>query len=373
MRDLIRINQPWIGKEEIDAAVEVLKSGILTEKSGMGPQVLEFERQFARYVGAKHAVAVCNGTAALHAAVLAADVKPGDEVVVPSFTFAATAGSVLMAGARPTFADIDADTYCVTSETIEAALTRKAKVIMPVHLYGLPADMDPILELAHQRGIAVIEDGAQAHGAEYNGKKVGSISEMTCFSYYAGKNMTTGEGGMITTNDDDLAEQLRIIRTHGEERPYWVAKPGHNYHMTEIVAAIGLAQLKKLPMFLERRRKNAEYLNEKLSVLGKLITPKEPQGRKHAWYLYTTRLRGANAGKRNKVTEKLRAKNVEATVYYESPLHLMPLYKELITMKRGALPETERASRQVFSLPIHPKLTAAELDYIFETVRRIVT
>lgn len=371
VRDLIRINQPIIGKEEIDAATEVLKSGFLTEKSGMGPRVLEFEKDFARYVGAKHAVAVNSGTAALHAAVLVAGVKPGDEVILPSFTFHATAEVVLLAGGEPVFADIDPDTYNISAETVEAVMTRNTKVIMPVHLYGLPADLNPLKKLARERSVTLIEDAAQAHGAEYNGSKIGSIGDLTCFSFYAGKNMTTGEGGIITTNDDDYSEKLRMIRSHGEQRPYWPTTVGNNYRMTELLAAIGVAQLKKLPSFLERRRKNAQWLGEKIGVLGKVVPPKEPEGRKHAWYLYTLRLHGGNAGKRNKVIEKLRSRNIEAAVYYESPLHMLPLYRERSTARRP-LPETEKACRQVFSLPVHPKLADSDLQYIFDTLKRVL-
>lgn len=371
VRDLIRINQPIVGKEEIDAATEVLKSGILTEKSGMGPRVLDFEKEYARYVGAKHAVAVTSGTAALHAALLVAGVKQGDEVVVPSFTFHSTAEVVLLCGAQPVFADIDPETYTVTADTVESALTRSTKAIIPVHLYGLPADLDPLRKLARDRGLTLIEDAAQAHGAEYKESKIGSIGDMTCFSFYAGKNMTTGEGGMVTTNDDDYSDKLRMVRTHGEQRPYWPTSIGSNYRMNELLAAIGLAQLKKLPSFLEKRRRNAQFLSEKLGVLGKVIPPKEPEGRKHAWYVYTLRLRGANAGKRNKAIDKLRSKNIEATVYYESPLHMLPLYREFSTTRRP-LPETEKACRQVFSLPVHPRLDEPELGYIFETLKRVL-
>ncbi len=371
LRDLIRINQPIIGKEEIDAATEVLKSGILTEKSGMGPRVLEFEKDFARYVGAKHAVAMSSGTASLHAALLISGVKQGDEVIVPSFTFHSTAEVVLLAGAEPIFADIDPDTYTMTTDTVESVMTRNTKVIMPVHLYGLPVDLDPLKKLARERGVTLIEDAAQAHGAEYDGAKIGSIGDLTCFSFYAGKNMTTGEGGMVTTNDDDYSEKLRMVRTHGEQRPYWPTTIGNNYRMSELLAAIGLVQLRKLPSFLERRRKNAEFLGEKLGVLGKVIPPKEPKGRKHAWYLFTLRLRGANAGKRNKVIEKLRSKNIEAVVYYEAPLHMLPLYRERSTTRRP-LPETEKACRQVFSLPVHPRIGEPELEYIFETLKRVL-
>lgn len=372
MRDMIPINQPSIGKEEIEAVVEVLKSGILSEKSGRGPRVLQFEKEFAKFVGAKHAIAVSSGTAALHSALLAAGIQPGDEVVIPSFTFSATAGAVVLGGGRPSFADIDPDTYCVTPETIEVAVTRATKAILPVHMYGLCADMGPIMDLARSRGLVVIEDAAQAHGAEYDGRRVGAIGDVACFSFYPGKNMTTGEGGMVTTNDDDLAEQVRMIRTHGEERPYWVSRQGHNYHMPEIAAAIGAAQLRKLPSFLQERRKNAEYLVEKLGVLGKLVMPREPTGRKHAWYLFTPRLRGANAGKRNKLVEKLRSRNIAASVYYESPVHMLPYYRDLQSTRRSPLPETERACRQVFSLPVHPQLKQSELQFIAESVKRAI-
>jgi dTDP-4-amino-4,6-dideoxygalactose transaminase len=184
--------------------------------------------------------------------------------------------------------------------------------------------------------------------------------------------MTTGEGGMITTNDDDYSERMRMLRSHGEQRPYWPVSVGNNYRMTELMAAIGLAQLKKLPSFLERRRKNAEYMGEKVGMLGKVVPPKEPEGRKHAWYLYTLRLHGANAGKRNKVIEKMRARNIEAAVYYESPLHMLPLYRERSSSRRP-LPETEKACRQVFSIPVHPKLGETELDYVFDTLKRVLT
>jgi len=372
LRDLIRINQPFLGKEEIDAAGEVIRTGILTEKSGMGPKVLEFERSFAKFVGTKHAIALASGTAALHAALLAADVRAGDDVLVPSFTFAATASAVLLTGARPVFVDIDKDNYCMKTDSVERVITRKAKAVVPVHLYGMPAEMDPIMDLAHQRDLVVIDDAAQAHGAMYNERNVGSIGNMTCFSFYAGKNLTTGEGGMITTNDDDYARTLRMIRTHGEERPYWITRLGHNYRMPEISASIGLAQLKKLPLFLEKRRKNAESLTEELSMLGRLALPREPERGKHSWYVYTVRLRGANAGKRNKVVEKLRAKNIEASIYYETPVHLLPLYRDSFGYKRGTLPETEKAARQVFSLPVHPKISPEDLDYIVENVKKVI-
>jgi len=373
LRDRIKINEPSIGKEEIDAVVSVLKSGILTEKSGMGPKVLEFERAFAKFIGARHAVAMSSGTAALHAALLSRGAVPGDEVIVPSFTFSSTAEAVLLAGAKPVLADIDPETYTIRPESVESVITRKTKAIIAVHLYGLPADMRAITEMARDRGIGVIEDAAQAHGAMYDGRIVGTMGDMACFSFYAGKNMTTGEGGMVTTNDDELGEALRSIRSHGESRPYWPVRLGHNYRMTELAAAMGSVQLNKLPIFLERRRKNAELLTERLSTSGKIILPTEVEGRRHAWYLYTVRLRGANAGKRNKVVDRLLGKNVGAAVYYQTPLHLLPLYREYLGYKRGMFQESEKASRQVFQLPIHPNLSPEDIEMIAEVTRKAIS
>jgi len=372
LRELIRINQPFLGKEEIDSAVDVLRSGVLTDKSGMGPRVLEFERSFAKYVGAKHAVAVVNGTAALHAALLAADVRPGDEVILPSFTFVGAVNSVVLAGATPVFADIDKDTYCLKPESVEECVTRKTKAIIPTDLYGLPSDLKSAVDLAKNKGLIVIEDAAQAHGAQYDGKRVGSVADMTCFSFYAAKNLTTGEGGMITTDDDEYAQALRMIRSHGEQRPYWTVRLGHNYHMSEIAAAIGQAQLRKLPGFLEKRRKNAELATQKLEMSGKLILPKEPDGRRHAWYAYTGRLRGVNAAKRNKIVDKLWNKNIEAAVYYSTPVHSTPFYRDSNVARKGRLPETEKASRQVFSLPVHPRLGEEEMDFVADMLRKAI-
>jgi len=372
MRNLLRINQPFLGKEEIEAVAEVLRDGVLTDKSGSGPRVLQFERDFARYVGARYAVAVNSGTAALHSALMASEIGRGDEVLLPSFTFSATAGSVMMTGAKPVFVDIDPKTYCLRVDSVEGKVSSRTTVIMPVHLYGLPADMGRIRELARKHNLVIIEDAAQALGAEYQDKKIGAIGDATCFSFYGVKNITTGEGGMVTTNDHELAEKLRSIRVHGEDRPYWVTRLGHNYRMSEIAASIGIVQLKKLPSFLEKRRKNSSYLSKRLSDSKKLDLPAEPEGRKHSWHLYTVRMKGANAGKRNKVVEKLRAKNIGASVYYETPVHLLPLYRKMGNLYKGDLLETERAARQVFSLPIHPMVGQDDLDELSSVLEKIL-
>ncbi|MDI6904929.1 MAG: DegT/DnrJ/EryC1/StrS family aminotransferase [Candidatus Bathyarchaeia archaeon] len=366
---MIPINAPQIGEEEIVAVVKVLKSGTLTHGLGAGPVVMKFEKAFAKFVKAKHAIAVNTGTAALHLAIVGAGIKRGDEVILPSFTFVATAEVVAMAGAKPVFVDVDPETYNISPRRIEKAVTKKTKGIMPVDLYGLPADMQPIREIADKHGLTIIEDAAQAHGASYKGKPPGAFADAACWSFYASKNMTTGEGGMVTTNNDKLAEKMRFMRSHGEKEKYKSLMLGHNYHMPEIQAAIGCVQLKKLPKFLAKRRENAERLTVKLKKAKGLLLPKEHKGYKHSWHLYTIRLKGAKGKKRDKIIEALRQKGIGTEVYYVNPIHVMPYYRKF---GRYRLPETEKAAKQVLSLPAHPGVTARQIDFIGETVLRLL-
>ena len=366
---MISINAPQIGKEEIEAVVKVIKSGVLTSGLGAGPKVTEFENAYAKFVKAKHAIAMNSGTAALHSAVATAGVKAGDEVILPSFTFVATAEVVVFNRAKPVFVDINMDTYTVSPRAIEKAVTKKTKAIMPVDLYGMPADMQPIREIADKRGLKIIEDAAQAHGAMYKGKPVGAFADAACWSFYGSKNMTTGEGGMLTTNSDQIAEMPRYIRSHGEKKKYQSLILGHNYHMPEIAAAIGIEQLKKLPMFVAKRRRNAKRLSENLRKAKGLQLPTEPEGSKCCWYLYTVRLKNAKREKRDVVVEKLKQKGIDAFVCYVNPIHLMPYYRKF---GRYRLPETEKASAQVFSLPVHPGVTAEQLDFISDSVLHLV-
>jgi len=366
---MIPINAPQIGKEEVEAVVKVLESGILTHGLGAGPMVSRFEKAYAEFVKAKHAIAVNSGTAALHLAVAAAGVKPGDEVIVPSFTFVATAEVIAALRAKPVFVDINPKTYNIYAEEIEKAITKKTKAIVPVDLYGLPSDMKPIKEVADKHGLKIIEDAAQAHGASYMGKPPGTFADAACWSFYASKNMTTGEGGMITTNDDELANKIRLMRSHGEVEKYMSVMLGYNYRMPEIEAAIGYVQLKRLPEFLEKRRKNANKLKEKLEKAEKLQLPDEPKGYKHSWYLFTVRLNKAKRAKRDKLVAELKRKGIGAEVYYSNPVHLMPFYKKFV---RQRLPQTEKAAEQVFSLPVHPGVTSEQLDFIGETVHHLL-
>ncbi len=367
---MIPINLPKIGEEEVEAVVKVLRKGPLTNALGAGPMVTEFEKKFAEFAGVKHAVAVNTGTAALHEAVVAAGVKNGGEVILPSFTFVATAEAVVMAGGKPVFADIDPETYDISPSAVEKAVTRKTKAIMPVDLYGLPADIKPIREIAVEHDLAVVEDAAQAHGATYNGKPAGAFADAACWSLYASKNMTTGEGGVITTGNDELAETMHMLRTHGEKAKYASLMLGYNYRMTEIQAAIGLVQLGKLPAFVAKRRENARRLSGLLAEAEKLQVPREPKGRGHSWYLYTVRLKSATETERNKIVAELKSKGIGAEVYYANPVHLMPYYRG--NFGRRELPETEKAAKQVFSLPVHPGVTEEQVDYIGKTLLQLV-
>jgi dTDP-4-amino-4,6-dideoxygalactose transaminase len=359
---LIPINLPKIGEEEVEAVVKVMRNGPLTNALGAGPMVTQFEKNFAKFAGVKHAIAVNTGTAALHSAIVAAGVQQGDEVILPSFTFVATAEAVVMAGGKPVFTDIDPETYTISSAEIEKSITKKTKAILPVDLYGLSADIKPIREIATKHGLAVVEDAAQAHGATYDGKPAGVFVDAACWSLYASKNMTTGEGGVITTNSDAMAETLRLIRTHGEKAKYASLMLGYNYRMSEIQAAIGLVQLEKLPAFVAKRRENAKRLTRLLAKTDRLRLPEETKDRQHSWYLYTVRLRNAAENERNKIVEELRRKDIGAEVYYSNPVHLMPYYRERFGGCK--LPETGKAAKQVFSLPIHPGVTEAQVDYI---------
>jgi perosamine synthetase len=367
---LIPINLPKINEEEVEAVVKVLRSGPLTNALGAGPMVTQFENNFAKFAGVKHAVAVNTGTAALHSAIVAAGVQQGDEVILPSFTFVATAEAVVMAGGKPAFTDINPETYTISPAEIKKNITKKTKAILPVDLYGFAADIKPIREIAAKHGLAVVEDAAQAHGATYNGKPAGVFADAACWSLYASKNITTGEGGVVTTDSAEVAETLRLIRTHGEKAKYASLMLGYNYRMSEIQAAIGLVQLEKLPSFVAKRRENAKRLTKLLAKTDRLQLPEETKDRQHSWYLYTVRLKNAAENERNKIVEELRQKDIGAEVYYTHPVHLMPYYRESFGGRR--LPETEKAAKQVFSLPIHPGVTEAQVDYIGKTLLNLL-
>lgn len=348
---MIKIGSPLIGPEEEAGVLAALRSGQLAQ----GPRVAEFEAAFAGYIGVSHAVAVSSGTAALVAALWAHDVGPGGEVLVPTMTFAATGNAILQAGARPVLVDVREDGFTIDPALLEAAITPRTRAIVPVHLYGQPSDMTAIGEIAGRHGLAVIEDACQAAGASWRGRKAGSFGT-GAFSFYATKNMTTGEGGMVTTGDAALAEKLRLLRNQGEEVRYRTDILGANYRMTEIAAAIGLAQLAKLDGWNEQRRANAAWLSERLDGV---VTPVEQDGAYHVFHLYTVRV---PKGRRDALMASLRARDIEAGVYYPLCLHQQPLYRKLGI--GGSFPVAEALAAEILSLPVHPALSQEDLERI---------
>ena len=357
----VPIAKPIIGEEEINNVVEVLKSGMIAQ----GPKVEEFEKKFAEWVGADYGIAVNSGTAALHVALLSCGVGAGDEVITSPFTFIASGNSILYTGAKPVFADIDLKTYTINPDSIEKLITENTKAILPVQLYGQSANMDRINEIAERYGLAVVEDAAQAHGATCNGQKVGSIGDMACFSFYPTKNMTTSEGGIITTNDEDLADNAKIFRAHGASVRYHHSEIGYNFRMTDISAAIGLAQLNKIDGFNSKRIENAEYLNEGLKDVDGIVTPYCAYGSKHVYHQYTIRV---EKGNRDDWVKFINECGVGTGIHYPIPLYNQPVYKSLGS--KGNCPNANLAANTVISLPVHPSLTKEDLDLVIEAVKK---
>jgi len=358
---MISMAKPQIGDDEKRAVMEVLDSGMIAQ----GPRVKAFEEAFAKMCGTNHAVATTSGTTALHVALLAHGIGKGDEVITSAFTFIASANSILYVGAKPVFVDIDPRTFNLDASKIEKTITKKTKAILPVHLYGLSCDMDPIMKIAKKHGLTVIEDGCQSHGAEYKGRKVGSFGT-GAFSFYPTKNITSGEGGMITTNDPVINEKCRVIRQHGMRKRYYHDELGYNFRMTDIHAAIGLAQLKKLERFNAQRQENAKFLSENL----KGVTPPfVPEGQTHVFHQYTIRVSG---GKRDALRAYLNEHGVGSEVYYPVPIHQQTFYVKDLGYNQS-LAETERASQEVLSLPVHPALSSADLETIVAAVNEYMT
>jgi dTDP-4-amino-4,6-dideoxygalactose transaminase len=347
---MISISRPMIGEEEEKAVLRVLRSGRLAQ----GPEVEAFETAFAAMCETAFAVACANGTAALQLALLAHGIGPGDEVIIPSFTFAATANAVLACGARPVFCDVREDDFCIDVKSAEERIGSATRAIMPVHLYGQVADMDAVEALAAAHGVLVIEDACQAHGATYKGRKAGSFAT-AAFSLYATKNMMTGEGGVVTTNDEALATRLRLLRSHGMEQRYVHVTFGLNLRMTEIAAALGRVQLDRLDAGNARRRDNAAYYSGELARTPGLITPVELPGRHHVWHQYTVRVPGA----RDSVIERLRRAEIGAEIYYPAPVHRQRAFADPIS-----LPVSERLAEEVLSIPVHPGLTDEERSMV---------
>ena len=361
---MINIAKPIIEEEEVEAATMVLKSGAIAQ----GPKVEAFEEAFASFIGTRYAIAVNSGTAALHTALLALGVGDGDEVITSSFTFISTANSILFTGAKPVFADIEEQSFNIDPLKILEKITPRTKAIIPVHLYGQPCDMNRVMNIAKAHSLAVIEDACQAHGAEYKGKKAGSFG-IGCFSFYPTKNMITGEGGMITTNDKNIAESARMIRNHGQKERYLHDILGYNYRMTDLAAAIGICQLKKLPQLNDKRIQNANTLTKGLNGITGLILPSTQPNTKHVFHQYTVRVTECFGMSRDELREKLKGKGIDTRIYYPLPIHKQPFYQKL--GYNEYLPNSENAAREVFSLPVHPSLTEEDLEFIVQALQSI--
>lgn len=362
---MIPIAKPNIGKEEEEAVLEVLRSGYLVR----GPKAKEFEENFAQYVGRKYGVSTSSGTTALHVALLANRIGKDDEVIIPALTFFASASTVLFCGATPVFVDVDPETFDMDLGEMEEAITPKTKAVMPVHLYGQPVDMRPLMEIAEKHDLKVIEDACQSHGAEYEGKKVGSFGEASCFSFYPTKNMVAGEGGMVLVDDQDMKMECTLLREHGEITTYEHVVLGYNYRMNEIAAAIGVEQLKKLPGFIDKRQENAERLTEGLADVEGIQTPVVGDNRTHVYYQYIIKVEKEFPLNRDELVTYLNEREIGARPSYPKPLSEQAILR---TMGIAVdCPVAREVLHKMMELPVHPLVSKDDITYIIDTVREV--
>jgi len=374
---LLPYGRQWIDDEDIASIIEVLKSDWITQ----GPEIDGFEKKVAEYCDARYAVAVCNGTAALHAACAVAGISNGDEAITTPITFAATANAILYCGGKPVFADIRDDTGNIDPGDIERRISPRTRAILPVDFAGHPADLDEITAIAKRNGLVVIEDACHALGAEYKGNKIGSLADMTAFSFHPVKHITTGEGGMILTNNEEYYEKLKIFRHHGITKPdsdkgpwhYEIHNIGYNFRITDFQCAIGISQLKKLDRFVNRRREIANQYNEAFDGMPEIITPVEISGVMAAYHIYVIQLRlGMLKAGRREIFEALRAENIGVNVHY-MPLHLHPFYKNKFGYREGEYPKAEKYYERAITLPIFPRMTDADIRDVVEAVKKVIT
>jgi dTDP-4-amino-4,6-dideoxygalactose transaminase len=361
---VIPISQVVLPDRTEELVLSVLRSGQLAQ----GPMVAAFEQRFAELTGVAHAVAVSNGTVALVAALRALGLRRGDEVVTSPFTFVATLNAILEVGATACFADIDPVDFNLDAAKASGAITERTKAVMPVHLYGQCADLDAFVRLADEQGLGLVEDAAQAHGATAGGRTAGSAG-LGCFSFYATKNLTTGEGGMVTTDDERLADKLRVLRNQGMRARYQYELVGGNHRMTDLQAAVGLPQLDAYAEAVAARRAHAAALSEGLAGLDGLLTPSELPGRDHVWHQYTVRVTEDAPVDRDRLAQHLQSAGVGCGVYYPRIVFDYECFRDHPSVRATEVPEASRAAHQVLSLPVHPALSARDLDRIVETVR----
>lgn len=349
--------RPVFGDDEVNAVSAVIYSGMLAS----GEIVSQFEKEFAIYSGAKHAVATSNGTTALHVGLLAAGIRPGDEVIVPSFTFIATASSVSMCNARPVVSDVDILTGCIDPESIIEQITSKTKAIIGVHLFGHPFDVSSILQICEDENLILIEDCAQAHGAMYKGTQVGNFGTVGCFSFYPTKNMTTGEGGLVTCQDDLTADKMRRLINHGQTQKYIHTELGYNYRLTNIGAAIGRVQLNKLHDMNQCRQDNASYYCSNINRKG-VLKPIIQDSCTHVFHQYAVRITPESGMSRDQFSEDLRSKGVGTAIHYPIPVHEQPVYKGKIAGSSCVV--AQQLSEEILSIPVYPSLTKEERSMV---------
>ncbi|MCJ7445389.1 MAG: DegT/DnrJ/EryC1/StrS family aminotransferase [Methanotrichaceae archaeon] len=361
MRDFIPIARPIIGREEIEAVGDVLASGMLTQ----GESVKKFEEAFSSYLRVKNSVAVSNGTTALDLTLKAKRLRQDDEVISPAFSFIATANCILYQGLKPVFVDVDSRTFNIDPEDLKEKITPNTKAVIGVHLYGQPFEVKAVQEICEDHHLILVEDCAQAHGAEYNGKKVGSFG-IGCFSFYPTKNMTTGEGGMITTDDDDLAARLRLLRNHGDLGKYNHVELGYNYRMMNLQGALGLIQLKRLDEFNKKRISNAELLNKKIEITG-IAKPYKIDDVKHVYNQYAVKVKEDFPVAREKLMDFLQSEGIGTAIHYPKPIYRQPIYQEMSDNWK-ICSVAEKVCSQIMSLPVHPSLTEDDIEYIAQTI-----
>lgn len=378
-REFLPFHRPSIGEDEIREVEDTLRSGWITT----GPKTKRFEEEFRDYIGCRHAVAVSSCTAGLHLALVASGVGRGDEVITTPYTFAATGEVIIQVGAKPIFVDVCEGGFNIDPERIREAVTPRTRAIIPVHFAGEPCRMEEILEIAREHDLLVVEDAAHALGAEYDGRKVGTIGDVTAFSFYATKNITTAEGGMVTTDDPEMAEKMSILSLHGISRDAWkrysyegswyyeVLYAGYKYNMTDVQAAMGLHQLRRLPDFLEVRKEYVRMYDEGLGDVEEVVLPPRPRNGRHAWHLYVIRLRLEMLRiDRNEFVEALRAENIGTSVHF-IPLHLHPYYRENFGLGWGDFPNAEDAYKRAISLPLYPEMTPEDVEDVIRAVRKV--
>jgi len=371
---------PHIDDKDIEEVTKALKSGWISS----GPRKQEFEKRFSEYIGVRFAVAMNSCTAAMHTALVAKGIGEGDEVITTPFTFCSTVNVILHAGAKPVLVDIDPKTYCINPKLIEQAITEKTKAVIPVHYGGQPCDMDAILKICKEHNLFCLEDAAHAVNAEYKGKKIGSFGDAAAFSFYATKNLTTSEGGMLVTNDEQLYEKASILSLHGLNRDAWkrydregswyyeVEYPGYKYNMTDIQAALGLSQLEKINWLQKIRDKYVLMCNEAFGSLKEIVTPIETQNTKNSWHLYPIRINSECARiSRNKFIEELAKLNIGTSVHF-IPIHYHPYYKTILPNKKGDFPAAEKVYEEIVSLPLYPSMKVEDVEYVIEAVKHVL-